>query len=609
MAPACIRRWILSFDSCGQLLIDDGQMSSTTNVPRMNAPSFSSASSSGSVSSSLSQRGSFNICLSRLETTILTPSGDVLVCRGRDFARRSDRRDLQTTRNGLCAIDANSFCDVCVNVNGSHQNNENANGSSGTGYGRGQIQLDNESAKENYNDLSAPPSFDYSNYEPAIPIADKQQPRHPLAQVPEQNGSENEDGFVRLFGSLLSSPNGASEHQHHPKKEPENPMTSDALSTPTVLHGVPTCLMREIRISAISANALGSHVLLISTQALLFSYGSNTHGQLGLGTSELFVPTPTLVTAVLEGGGKTLHCSAGVDYSLICVKTRQRRTQKNSGDALSQGASDFYLHQLYGFGSNKGKKLGLYKNASEMNVTLPHRIALHAKVTWPSDANEKSSQQKGFAALPVGIFCLAASSNHSAALIRSATGAVDLFLWGESGALGLASDSGAITKVESLSFNPALVDDEDSYLMPSEYPSQVALGVNCTFVLLNTGRCLSFGGSHLLPEKVCLEPTEVELDSRIVSLSVGSQHVLATCVGQKVYSWGVDPATHTITARPLEVGKRAIQTFAGHDASAFVLEDGTVQTCGASSGRLGQGEVPPNPKKPTAVFGGLRLWR
>ena len=572
----------------------------------MNAATSPSLSSSASTSSS--QRGSFNICLSRLETTILTPSGDVLVCRGRDFAWRPERRDLQSTRNGLCAINDHNFCDVCVNVNGvngSHQN-QNAIESAGTGYCRGQIQLDNDSTKENYNDLSAPPSFDYSNYEPTIPIADKQQ-RNPLAQVPEQNGSENEDGFVRLFGSLLSSPNGASEH--HTKKEPEKPMTSDTLSTPTVLHGVPTCLMREIRISAISANALGSHVLLISTQALLFSYGANTHGQLGLGTSELFVPTPTLVTAVLEGGGKTLHCAAGVDYSLICVKTRQRRIQKDSDNAVSQGESEYHLHQLYGFGSNKGKKLGLYKNASEANIMLPHRVALHAKVTWPSDANDQSSPHLESGALPVGIFCLTASSNHSAALIRSATGAVDLFLWGESGALGLASDSGAITKVESLSYNPALVDDEDSYLQPSEYPSQVALGVNCTFVLLNTGRCLSFGGSHLLPEKVCLEPTEVELDSRIVSLSVGSQHVLATCVGQKIYSWGVDPATHTITARPLEVGKRAIQTFAGHDASAFVLEDGTVQTCGASSGRLGQGEVPPNPKKPTAVFGGLRLWR
>lgn len=593
-------------------------MSSVTNVLRMNAPSPTSSSSSASAL--VSQRGSFDICLSKLETTILTPSGDVLVCRGREFLRHLERgivpldNNNKANRNSLCHVDADAFCDACVNgvhlshATTNHQHQKNGNLSLRQ---RVQMQLDNnDAAKENYNDLSAPPSFDYSNYEPAIPAPDKQL-RRPLSQVPEYN-AENQDGFVRLFGSLLSSPNGASDAKA--KAFAENNMTPETLCAPTVLHGVPTCLMHEIRISAISANALGSHVLLISTNALLFSYGSNSHGQLGLGISESFVSTPTLVTAVLEGGGKTLHCAAGVDYSLICVKTRERRIQMDSGDVSSQDSQQgYHLHQLYGFGSNKGTKLGLYQNTAETNYSLPHRVALHAKVTWPSDPANQSSRHLPVvdsASPPVGIFCLVAASNHSAALIQSAAGAVDLFMWGEPGALGLSSESGAITKVESLSYNPALVDDEDSYLEPSEYPTQVSLGTNCTFVLLNTGRCLSFGGSHLLPEKVCLEPTEIQLDTRIVSLSVGNQHVLATCLDHKVYSWGVDPATRVTAARPTElVQQRALRTFAGHDVSAFVLEDGTVQTCGASSGRLGQGEVPPNPKKPAPLFGGLRLWR
>ena len=122
------------------------------------------------------------------------------------------------------------------------------------------------------------------------------------------------------------------------------------------LQGVPTFLMHEIRISAISASSLGSHVLLISTDALVFSYGSNGHGQLGPGISESCVSTPTLVTAILESGGKTVHlCGrSGVDCSLICVKTRQRRIQKESADALSENSEGYHLHQLYGFGSNKG---------------------------------------------------------------------------------------------------------------------------------------------------------------------------------------------------------------------------------------------------------------
>jgi hypothetical protein len=93
-------------------------------------------------------------------------------------------------------------------------------------------------------------------------------------------------------------------------------------------------------------------------------------------------------------------------------------------------------------------------------------------------------------------------------------------MWGESGALGLASESGAVTMVESLSYNPSLVDDEDSYLNPSEYPTQVALGSNCTFVVLNTGRCLSFGGSHLLPDKVSLETYRN---------TIGGAHIVTQC--------------------------------------------------------------------------------
>lgn len=573
----------------------------------------------------------FDICMSKLETTILTPSGDVLVCRGRDsfhsaedslVPRRSPRgvpHECQRSPHGPCSVEA--FCDICSN--GTHPGNP--------GHSKHQLQqhksqsghpLDhNDSHKENYNDLSAPPSFDYSNYEAVLP--EKQSThRNPLAQVTEHNAqNDNQDGLVKLFSSLLSVATATEPETPKAIMPEQHTVTPANLCPPSVLHGVPTCLMRDIRISAISAHALGSHVLLISTNALLFSYGSNQYGQLGLGTLEPFVATPTLVTAVLEGGGKTLYCAAGVDYSLIAVKTNQQRVlrdiegalmkQRGAGDVASQvtepsGVSSYYEHhQVYGFGSNKNRKLGLYKNISNPNLWLPHRVALHAKSTWQPDTAPESSH----AELPVGIFCLAASENHSAALVRSTKGEVDLYMWGESGALGLASESGAVTKVESLSYNPSLVDDEDSYLNPSEYPTQVALGGNCTFVLLNTGRCLSFGGSHLLPEKVSLEPTEIQLESPILSLSVGAQHVVATCADEKVYTWGVDPATQVTSPKPSELAHRALRTFAGYDTSAFVFQDGTLKTCGVKSGRLGQGEVPPNPKAPMPLFGGLRLWR
>jgi hypothetical protein len=138
----------------------------------------------------------------------------------------------------------------------------------------------NDAHKENYNELSAPPSFDYSNYEAVLP-QDKPTTtthRNPLTQVTEHNGqNDNQDGLVKLFSSLLSV---AATTMEPPETSeallPEQHTVTPAnLCPPSVLHGVPTCLMRDIRIAAISAHALGSHVLLISTNALLFSYGSN----------------------------------------------------------------------------------------------------------------------------------------------------------------------------------------------------------------------------------------------------------------------------------------------------------------------------------------------
>ena len=532
--------------------------------------------------------------MSKLETTILTPSGDVLVCRGRDSLFQDYRVPHDPAPSHMCGV-MDGFCFLCAPT---------------TGLLGGQEDV---MEKENYyqnndnitQDLSGPPSFDYSQYEVTV-SPDKRQPLgHSVATataaVPATN---NGDGLTKLFGSLLSTTTTDHTHTHshtdshtHTHTKLQLPNSNSTTLSPAVLHGVPTCLLREIRISAISAHALGSHVLLISTEALLFSYGSNQNGQLGLGISQQFISTPTLVTAVLEGGGKTLHCAAGVDYSLIVVKTNEERVRNTGLQRLDSDASEdrqqSHHHQVYGFGSNKKNKLGLYNNTTDTNRTLPHRVALHAKVEQPDN---------------VGIFCVAAAKNHSAALVKQRGGAIDLYMWGESGALGLSSESGAVTKVESLSYTPAW-HDEDSYLEKHEYPTQVALGVNCTFVLFNTGRCLSFGGSQLLPEKVSLEPTQIQLDIPISSLSVGAQHVLATCKGNKVYSWGMDPATLHMHDKPILLDQRALQSYAGIDMSAFILRDGILLTNGVKSGRLGQGEVPANPRRPSPLFGGLRLWR
>jgi alpha-tubulin suppressor-like RCC1 family protein len=438
-----------------------------------------------------------------------------------------------------------------------------------------------------------------------------------------------------------------------------------------VMHGVPTCLpgLTDIRISQVSANPLGSHVLLISYESLLFSYGLNDCGQLGIGTPETFVRNPTLVTAVLEGGGKTIACAGGTNYSLIVVKTSEQRVQTlrenqehnlidvqrvTSSSTARHPTSSFEMlratsspsridvkksqddptvehvepsgevimdhHQVYGFGANDYFKLGLVNPPTDEKtiLSLPHRVALHAKV-WSGDDSTSDFPS-------AGVFGVAASVTHSAALVRRATGAIELYTWGQAqyGALGQSEEARVVslpTRVAELSYtqssNDATDVDSITYLRENEYPINVNLGPGCTFVTTNTGRCLSFGtnedGLLGLGRNFEPEPTQLKFsdsDEYVASISVGARHAVATTAGGRVYTWGQDPASKRMLSRPEPLlSLNSVKAFAGYDLSAFVASSGLVQTCGTKSGRLGQGEVPPNPRVPTPLFGGLRLWQ
>jgi alpha-tubulin suppressor-like RCC1 family protein len=420
-------------------------------------------------------------------------------------------------------------------------------------------------------------------------------------------------------------------------------VTPATLKAPSVMHGVPTCLptLSEIRITQISANPLGSHVLLISSEALLFSYGQNDYGQLGLGLPlDTFVRTPTIVTAILEGGGKAVSCSAGVCHSLIVVKTEEQRVLRKAfalqraisspsrlgghdgNSSLTPNNPDdlvLYHHQVYGFGASRNLGLMNSENNAAACVSLPHRVALHAKV-WPE---REASSVEGLP--PAGVFQVEAALNHSAALVRRATGAIELYTWGDQslalGGGGTGLTPSVPTKVESLSYKPLSEvpnNGNGSYLKDSEHLQQVYLGPDCTFVMTNTGRCMSFGTNHDgllgIGKYSASVPTDISFptEDSISSISIGAQHAMATSCNGKAYVWGADPALRRTSSRPEPLAGPTIvaaTAFAGYDASALVTQSGVVQTCGQKSGRLGQGEVPPNPRVPTRLFGGLRLWR
>mmetsp|Transcript_10427 Transcript_10427/g.11861 ORF Transcript_10427/g.11861 Transcript_10427/m.11861 type:complete len:875 (-) Transcript_10427:45-2669(-) len=388
-------------------------------------------------------------------------------------------------------------------------------------------------------------------------------------------------------------------------------------------HGVPIFLstLSQVRITKVSANPLGAHVLMISEEALLFTYGLNHRGQLGIGfKSEIknkqrgFHTAPTLITPLLENGGKAINCAAGVDHSLVVVSTEGRRLQKlqtnpgvahsdhyvesvrvpkspyttylggkhefkNDEERVVDGRSHFpeksvQYHQVYAFGRNNFMKLGLVRpHLNELNTegdsaedaVLPRRVGLHCTV-WSQEGDSIDTS------LPSqGVFDVAASTEHSSALVRRATGDIEVYMWGNAsiGALGLPLNlrSQEIRceiarkpsfKKKNITSLPSIVEKlchRRNENPQSPFPTQVSLGPYCSFVVMSNGKCMSCGFSaegmlgHGYNKTYSAEPSEVFLpqsengsksSSRIVSVSAGAFHALALTDDGNVYSWGIN---------------------------------------------------------------------
>jgi alpha-tubulin suppressor-like RCC1 family protein len=492
------------------------------------------------------------------------------------------------------------------------------------------------------------PSFDYSHFGnggndmlPTSPA--RSRPRRPvdLAEMDVSLGFKNTHNIQRMerISSRVSAGPTASSFA-----APTAPVSSTA--TP-LFHGVPTFLtsLLQVRIQQVSAHPRGSHVLMISAEALLFSYGLNDHGQLGIGiksppagagadSGDRYVWTPTIITPLLENGGKAIACAAGESHSLVVVSTEGRRVLKSKsprGDSMNHSsapaiqmnrvssspptidtnreqrgdesehsissasatAESVWHHQLYGFGRNNFMKIGLIHPKRKANmeqppqskstapskdtnvaieghhddmedVLLPHRVALHCTV-WPERDREESQKtyHLSLSGLPrQGIFALAASSEHSAALVRRATGDIELYTWGNAAyhALGISQEKISKLKpnkvcpvptlVEQLSYLSSKDADQQKACMlesdPPEFPVDISLGPYSSFVVTSSGRCLSFGisydgmlghGRNITEIK---EPKAIAFPGRhrVTSISAGTGHVMALASGGTVYTWG-----------------------------------------------------------------------
>ena len=664
-------------------------------------------------------------------------------------------------------------------------------------------------------------SFDYSGYEPPTPerllinmndedgsctsteatfsMAGTLPPPLPSAMASTKVGGEDSGiGTMTMNGHHHQDLHLNEKQQKHQQRRRRSRMGNASSS---VLSGIPTFLhfLSQIRITHLSAHPRGHHVLLISEEGLLFSYGSNECGQLGLGrfhkkgeigshtnnevdSTQFRVTIPSIVTPLLENGGKTVNCAAGVDYSLVVVRTEgsrlsHRRYNKVSPSSESSNNSPndcITHHQMYGFGNNEHMKLGLLdpnsngkrrNNNTSSNFTtpqrnrgdntdvaspesamiscfstpdslatvvsgieenaqkhahyvfLPRRVALHCRVISKKGVNSaKKQSQTDLPPLEYGIFKVAASFDHSAALVRRPNGAVELYSWGRREAPSQEADIPPQRRWECVPL-PSLVPQKNetqtltittpklvktlsslqeskpsvksgapprtpsprkdsrqrasgkaqakydnlegtkSLLRPAEYLVDVALGPLCTHAVTSSGRWFAFGSSRdgllgLGPDvNTSNAPSEVKLaGSEIIhSVSIGERHAVAVSREGSAYTWGrckhgigtsTDDDTQPVSSpQPISFADRmpnkrktvedalishmdlgasanstsdnvdgVVHAHAGRDLSVFVLESGSVLTCGQKSGRLGQGNVSMDVNSPRQMFGGLQLW-
>ena len=471
---------------------------------------------------------------------------------------------------------------------------------------------------------------------------------HEAFRSPPINNVQEEDSIVPIRSFDYSHfQEGGNDMlpEHRPRTKARTPVRQRPVTAPVrFFHGIPTFVpaFSSVRMAQVAAHPDGAHVLCISEAGLLYSYGLNPYGQLGIGiTDSTYMATPTIVTPLVEHGGKAIACAAGVDHSLVVVRTEERRLYKSQShpNLLEKSDRPVVHHQVYGFGRNDFMKLGLVSpKVKDEVVPLPRRVALHAQIPADSAAG--------------GIVAVAASVEHSAALVQRPSGAVEVYTWGNAthGALGLPkplvgldSPESPVQVVPVPSFCAALSSSPQktpTFLRRNEEPTQISLGPYTTHVVTNRGRLFSCGKSNSgvlgagpgVTE--CSAPHEVELPAPVASIHAGRDHAVATTTSGQAWVWGVAAYCGTTTddkdgilwlPKPLDVPD-VVECAAGYDNTVLVQRNGSVWSCGKASGRLGLGETssaqacqsPASGSdqenveivvEPRRMWGGLSLWR
>ncbi|KAH9253494.1 hypothetical protein BASA81_008541 [Batrachochytrium salamandrivorans] len=348
---------------------------------------------------------------------------------------------------------------------------------------------------------------------------------------------------------------------------------------------VPT-QVRDVPMGAVVGVAAGErHSLCITNFGDCFAFGFNEQGQLGLGHT-LGEPSPRLVVALEGKAVVNAQCGAW-----------------HSGALTEDG-------QLFLFGSGSFGKLG---NGSEADILLPLR------------ENEFLVDKQS----PIASFSL--GETHSACVLEDGR----LFVWGSESrghnslfpeerkvsggvkfsqvhcsaglqrTLAVEKDTGKLfawsaahggkdtaTVLIVPRIGATTFEQVPKPLVSKFAVRQLSTGTGHVLLLTNNGLVYSFGtnneGQCGMQRANALVPQQVKLDSRIATLACGFNHSLLVTLGGDMLEFG----RNKFAPQPVRCEDKVDKVATGENHSACVTRDGQLLTWGQTSmGKLGLGPL------------------
>ncbi len=368
----------------------------------------------------------------------------------------------------------------------------------------------------------------------------------------------------------------------------------------------------------------------------LKSWGSNTHGQLGLGSSP--TPPPKLyrpVDVANEQIHDALAISAGGGHSLAIGRTGLLYAWgRNDNGQCAQGPpQDVMAPVIIPTPGSPLVRLATAVSASMGRLGGGgHSLALldvGQVIAWGAGKNGQLGRPTvGDSPLPdvvsglsnLRIKAIAAGGQHSLAL---ATNGI-VYAWG-------ANDAGQLGRGNQTPFqaDPLYVQVSDK--VPLEGVIAIAAGEAHSLALMSDGRMFAWGSNDLsykainpeLPAGAYPYAIRSPMQGDAKAIACGRSHNIALTGDGSVHTWGGNEAGQagqgfgSATTKPTRVDNFdviATAVTAGFDHSAAILRNGDLYAWGArAEGAVGNGQPNPNQPgseyayRPTKVMGPARL--